>query len=295
MKKWMALLCVLCCLGGACRAEGTEWKQEDWTAVTAALASDTPNPVPEERRITVRPGELFAGKTEDGWANILLLSTDAPDRKRNFGRSDALMVCRVNLNSGDVFLLSLPEDALVTLPGFPQDMALRYVNCFGGPMLTVKTVNEALGLRLNRYCAVNMDAFMEIVDALGGVTMDLTEGEGQALGLTAGPHRLDGAQALRYVKLRRQGDGAKRARALLEAVARQAVSGGSLNHALHLIDLLLPAMDTNLTTDDLVNLAFALFGQETPGRLESRGLMPGEVGKLDDRAAAREFLYAEGE
>ena len=297
MKRWLALMCALWCLAANCFAEDILWSAEEWEAVAAAMASDVPDPVPEWRRMRVNARALRTAQEdaqEAGWANLLLLSTDAEDIDRNSGRSDALMVCRVNLDSGNAYLLSLPEDAMVVLPGLPEPVALRYVNCFGGPALTAKTVNQALGLRINRYCAVNIEAFTSIVDVMGGVTLDLTVGEAEALGLSAGRQLLNGEESLRYVKLRQSGDGAQRGRALLEAVLRQALSGESLGQALNLADMMLPRLDTNLLTDDVVDLAFALFGQETPGTMLTMGLDSGR--ELTGGAeASRAFLYTEGE
>ena len=300
MKRWMALVCLLCCLAGACRAEEGVWYRQDWEWTIAALASDDPNPVPEAMRISVRPDDVRsreAEQTEKDFANVLLLSTDAPEGEPNFGRTDAMLVCRVNLQTGDTYLLSLPEGAMAEVQGVPERIALRYINCFGGPLLAAKTINETLGLQINRYCAVNMAAFITIVDALGGVMMDLTEGEADALDLNAGKNQLNGLQALKYVKLRRQGDGALRARALLEAVSRQALNGGTVNTELKLMDMLMPAIDTNMTTDDLIDLAFALFGQETPGKMATRGLAVKDGEMLDEEAAemSRAFLYGKGD
>ena len=292
MKRCAALICLLCCLLGGALAEKQEWTGAEWARLKEALASDKVNPVPEGRRMAAP--KLSAG--EKDFANVLLLSTDAPEGEKNFGRADAILVCRVDLTTGDMHLVSLPEDALAEVDGLPQAVALRYVNCFGGPALVASVVNKALGLSVNRYCAVSEEAFERAVDTLGGVSMELTAGEGQALGLSEGRHTLQGRQALRYVRLRRTGDGSLRIRALLEAALQQAVARNSLSGALQLIDAVLPCLSTNLTTEDLVNLAFALFGQETPGSFAALGLKADGEGRLMGGAEqCRAFLYEKGE
>lgn len=292
MKRWLALAWILCCLTGCARAEMGSWTQGEWRNVVEALASDEAEPVRESRRVSYRSAWLPAA--EKGFANLLLLSTDSPDIERNFGRADAILVCRVNLITGETRLLSLPEDALVPLPETPEPIALRYVNCFGGAGLTARCVNEALGLRVSRFCAVNIESFIKIVDSLGGVVMELTEGEAQALGLTMGEQTLNGEQALRYVKLRQPGDGSTRVRTLLSAVLRQTAADGSVNRVLGLADLLLPSVDTNLTTDDIIDLIFALLGQEKPISFQELGLTA-QSGSLDESlmAQSRRFLYGE--
>lgn len=292
MKRWLALVCVLCCLAGCAGAEKKDWTQEEWESVVMALASDESEPVPKSRRVSFRSSWLPAA--ERGSANLLLISSDTPDIDHNFGRADAILVCRINLWTGETRLLSLPEDALVALPETPEPIALRYVNCFGGAGLTARCINDALNLGITHFCAINIDAFIEIVDALGGVAMELTEGEAEALDLEHGIQKLTGEQALRYVKLRRTGDGSTRLRALLSAVLRETTEGGSIRQVLSLADLLLPSVDTNLTTDNILDLVFALFGQDHAVPFDAMGLTA-EQGSLDGglMTKSRRFLYGE--
>ena len=292
MKRWLALVWILCCLTGCVQAEKGDWTQEEWQAVLDALASDEAEPVPENRRVPFRSAWMPAA--EKNFANLLLLSSDSPDIEKNFGRASAILVCRVDLITGKTRLLSLPEDALVTLPEVPEAIPLRYVNCFGGAGLTARCVNEALGLRVSRFCALNIDAFMEIVDGLGGVTMTLPEEEAAALEMEKGSQKLNGEQALGYVKLRHTGDGSVRLRGLLSAVMRQTAESGSTSQALRLADLMLPAVDTNLTTSELLDLVFAIYNQPQSAFIEARGLMA-DSGILDYgmMVQSKTFLYGE--
>ncbi len=292
MKRWLALACLLCCLTGCALAEKGNWTQEEWQAVLDALVSDEAEPVPESRRAIYRSAWLPAA--EKSFANLLLLSSDSPDIEKNFGRASAVLVCRVDLATGKTKILSLPEDALVTLPEAPEPIPLRYVNCFGGAGLTARCVNEALGLRVSRFCALNIDAFIGIVDGLGGVIMTLTEEEAEALNMDKGSQMLNGEQALGYVKMRHAGDGSVRLRGLLSAVLRQTAESGSVNQAMRLADLILPAVDTNLTTSELLDLIFAIFSQPQSAFIEARGLMA-DSGSLDGgmMLQSRNFLYGE--
>ena len=105
-----ALLAFLLLFAGCAGAEKKGWTQEEWENVIMALASDDEEPVPESRRVSFRSGWLPSA--EKGFINLLLISSDAPDIDRNFGRADAILVCRTNLWTGETRLLSLPEDAL---------------------------------------------------------------------------------------------------------------------------------------------------------------------------------------
>ncbi len=292
MKRLLALALILCCLTGCAWAEQGSWTQEEWHAVLDALASDEAEPVPENRRVPFRSDWLAA--EEKGFANILLISSDSADIEKNFGRASAMMICRVDLKTGNARLLSLPEDALVTLPEAPEAIPLRYVNCFGGPGLTARCLNEALDLRISRYCAINIMAFIESVDTLGGVTMELTKKEAKALDLKKGNQKLSGEQALMYMKLRRDDDGSSRVRALLSAILRQTIENASLSQAMRLLDILLHGVNTNLTMDNLLDLVFALFSQQQPASVEALGLTS-ESGFLDAEVMVqcKQFLYGE--
>ncbi len=296
MRRLLTVICLLCCLAGVCRAESSRaWTDEGWADIKEALASDEKEPVPATYRITPRTtrGRLWTPpKDEKGFFNVLLMSTDATDPDHNFGRTDALLLCRVNLNTGDTRVLSLPESSRIMVQGLPEPVALRYVNCFGGPLLTMQTIDSTLDLYVNRYCAMSMDAFISAVDAFGGIALHLTAEDAYALGLSGGDNKLSGVQALRYVQLRRQEGNAGRMHDTLEAVLAQAAGEGSVSGALKLADSLLPALDTNITTDDLVNLTFALFGQETPGAFDAFSI---KTFGASETKKGRDFLLNQGE
>ena len=276
------LWCVLCC----CRAEGG-WTEDGWAALRADLASDTALPVPAEHRILPAP----APQVPEGQAlTLLLMGTDAPDVKENFGRTDLLLLCRLDFEKGSIRLLSLPEEATVSLPSLPGRIMLRHVNCFGGPLLTLQTVNGALGVSASRYCAVNFAVFQDIVDALGGVALNLTESEALALGVPPGDRMLTGEEALRYVRLRRQGDGSGRAMALLEAVANQLSRQEGIGNAYRLMDLMLPRLDTNLSTKNLMDAAVSFLGRNAAVDVSAWSLKSGPEGNLGDGGRCLEFL-----
>lgn len=290
MRRLTCVLCILLCFLLPAPAL-SEWTSSQWAAVRAALAGDAAEPVPSELRIA-SSAPLPQGE-EDRGLTVLLFGCDAPDISRNFGRADLMLLCRVDFLTGDIRLLSLPEEAAVQLPGLPGEIMLRHVNCFGGPLLLLQTVNQYLNAGAGRYCAVNFDTFRQVVDALGGVPMTLTAGEAQALDLAEGEQWLTGQDALRYVRLRRQGDGSARARKLMEAIALRFTSQASMREVYRLMDLLLPLLDTNLTTKNLVDAAANTAGRQEPGSFSAESL-PFD-GALDDEArqALRTFLYGE--
>ena len=257
----------------------TAWAAEEsagdaWAMILATLASDEPDPVPPAWRVAVTEKELDAAPGLDKRVlNILLLSSDAPDMGENRGRTSLMLICSVKKDTGEITLVSLPEEAQAPVQGLPQPVALEYVGCFGGPLLAVRTINEALGLNIERYCAVNFQGFVAAVDVMDGVELPLTEAEREALGLEDGVSRLSGEQALRYVRLRRGASAMERPRKLLEALLNRAVSSG-LDGAFALMGNLLPMIDTNLSTGNLIDLLFAVLGGETPGAFRTAQVQP---------------------
>ena len=280
----MLLALLVCPFAGAEKAE-----KADWDRVTEALLADEEHPVPPEWRVWANPGNLSRREGLDPRVmNILLLSTDAADIADNWGRTDLMILCSIHLEAGVIRLVSLPETAYVQVDGLPESIRAKFVSCFGGPLLAVKTVNEWLGLNAVRFCAVNEGAFVNLVDTVGGVPMELTDGEAEALGLEAGEALLSGKQALRYVRLRRAGNTWERPRKLLQALLSRVGERGA-DAAFSMAEALLPAMDTNLTTGDLINLIFSLLIRETPATIETASLSEKEAEQGE--AWCRRVLY----
>ena len=290
MRRLTALICALALLGACVRAE-TVWTEDAWADVRAELYSDSAEPVPEEYRV---PLSSFsnAKMEDDGGLTILLMASDAPDMDHNFGRTDLMLLCRMDYLTGDICLISLPEEAMVAVPGLPGDVMLRHVNCFGGPHLVLDTVNSLLDAGAYRYCAVNYDAFREIVDLLGGIDIRLTEREAAALEMEPGKNTLNGDQAIKYVQLRHTGEGSLQAQTLMEALANTWTARGSLKDAYRALDLLLPLVDTNLTTKDILTAVVNMVGRTAPGAFVTGGLSTDENGRLGNQArdALRAFL-----
>lgn len=151
--------------------------------------------------------------------NLLLIGADArsgPSRPR----SDTLMLLHVPEGRGSVRVVSLPRDLLVEIPRCegPKGKALParrgLINSaftHGGATCTVKTVESLTDVRIDRSAVLDFAGFAEIVNALGGVEVALphaVDDPKSGLSLPAGRHRLNGKQALAYVRVRHGfGDG----------------------------------------------------------------------------------------
>jgi len=119
-------------------------------------------------------------------------------------RTDTIMVAHIPDNDTPPTLLSLPRDSNVDIPGHGNSKINAAFSLGGAPLL-VKTVEGATGLRIDHYAEISFGGFAGIVDAVGGVEMDIPEEmHDTKTGATipAGHQTLDGTQALAFVRMR---------------------------------------------------------------------------------------------
>ena len=231
-----------------------------------------PMPVPEDERVTVE--DLAATHDlPDGWQNILLLGTDVRDTD-NYGRSDSMIVLSVNLETCQAKLTSFMRDIWVKIPGVKQENKLNAACYFGGPELTMKTLNQYFGLDLEYYAMVNLNCMADIIDQLGGVRLDVTEAERKALnkGLfdlssRSGMEKLEksgeqvllnGNQAVAFARIRQIDSDYRRTerqRTVLTTLARQLQEEGPIA-IINVITGMLQYVKTNLSPRQLMTLAY---------------------------------------
>jgi LCP family protein required for cell wall assembly len=171
------------------------------------------------------------GSGPKGSMNILLAGVDRRDgmtdqqiRSLHLGkvggqRSDTMMLVHISSRHDKVTVVSLPRDSLVTIPEHRSNGAegargarigarqgkLNWSYMYGGPNLTVQTVEEATGVHVDHYVEVNFLGFLKVVDALGGVTVCTDQpinDPKSGLRLPAGKSNVDGPTALAYARAR---------------------------------------------------------------------------------------------
>lgn len=119
-------------------------------------------------------------------------------------RTDTIMVAHIPDNDTPATLLSLPRDSNVEIPGHGVNKINAAFSLGGAPLL-VKTVEGATGLRIEHYAEISFGGFAGIVDAVGGVEMDIAEemrDTKTGAVIPAGKQTLDGVQALAFVRMR---------------------------------------------------------------------------------------------
>ena len=146
---------------------------------------------------------------------FLMMGVDAKDVKKSKGtRTDTLMLFKVNFDSGNIDILSLPRDTRVLVKG--KEDKLNHAHAYGGSSLTIRTVEDFLGIDLNYYVKVDYNAVKSIVDAIGGIEIDVpqrmrhsdpTADPPLKINLNPGLQTLDGQEAHDFLRFRSYPDG----------------------------------------------------------------------------------------
>ena len=149
--------------------------------------------------------------------NILLVGSDSRDglTRRQLGRiqtvevpgrrTDTIMILHVSPDRPKPVMVSLPRDLRATVNGRTNKINAAFT--FGGPDLLVKTVEETTGLAINHYAEIDFAGFLEVVDALGGVTLCNRSGHRlddayANLHMDPGCQHMNGVKALAFVRAR---------------------------------------------------------------------------------------------
>ncbi|MFI6255136.1 LCP family protein [Micromonospora zamorensis] len=194
--------------------------------------------VPEAERPQV--GE--AGK---GAMNIMMLGSDSRDPDNESGsRTDTIIVAHLPKDRSSAQLISIPRDTWVSVPKSAtgrggKDAKINASFAWGGVPLMVQTVEKFTGVRIDHVAIVDFGGFKEIVDALGGINVDVEKGFTTLYGLNghrtfnAGKQKMDGATALDYARERHafaDGDFARirHQQQVIKAILDKAASGGTL-------------------------------------------------------------------
>lgn len=140
--------------------------------------------------------------------NILLLGID--QRANEPSRTDSIIVLSINKDTSEVAMISIPRDSRVEVPGRKVDK-INNIMVYGGVSLTKATVEKLLEVPIHHYVYTNFTGFEGIVDSLGGVSLDVEKSmrviEPKEVALKKGYQKLNGEQALAYVRFRKDSEG----------------------------------------------------------------------------------------
>ncbi|MCE1175145.1 MAG: LCP family protein [Propionibacteriales bacterium] len=135
-----------------------------------------------------------------GPLNFVLMGSDSRGSDR--GRSDSLMVAHLNTARDKVYLITLPRDLYVEIPGHGKNK-INAAYSFGGPALTVKTVQNLLSTRMDHTVVIDFEGFIGLTTDVGGVTVfNETDSTNLGFHFPRGNITISGEQALAYVRER---------------------------------------------------------------------------------------------
>ena len=218
---------------------------------------------------------------ETGYVNVALFGLDSRENDLGKGnRSDTIMIASLNRETKEVKLVSVYRDTLLEL----DDGSFNKANAaysFGGPEAAISMLNRNLDLDIEDYVSVNFLAMADVVDALDGVDIELTDEEvvhmnnycvetSEVTGKSyeriepevGGTYHLNGVQAVSYARIRYTAGGdftrTERQRLLIEKVVEKAKDAGIVKIN-EIIDAVLPEVSTSLSASEILQMAVGVF------------------------------------
>ena len=214
---------------------------------------------------------------EEGYTNVALFGLDSRENDLGKGnRSDTIMIASLNNDTKEVKLVSIYRDTLLELDDGSYNKA-NAAYAFGGPEGAVSLINRNLDMNIEKYVTVNFNALVDVIDAVGGLDLELTHDEvvhmnnycvetSKVTGKSyekiepevEGTYHLNGVQAVSYSRIRYTAGGdfkrAERQRLVLEKIADkvQNMSVGTVNK---IIDSVFPQISTNFTLAEMIGYA----------------------------------------
>lgn len=275
-------------------------------------------------RTELTKSEEELGITDDVWQdknviNIALFGVDSRSVEENIGRSDAIMIASFDGKHHKVKIVSIMRDSQVKVDGYGYTK-INHAYAYGGAELAIKTLNQNFGLNIKDYVTVNFYQLADVIDALGGMELEITEAERKNMNVyikeaadfagrdyetvkKSGLQKLTGEQVVAYARIRYVGNSdftrTERQREVIEKVFQQMLNTNVLRYPA-LLDTLLPMIETSLSNTEILGVASKLIMFGTPkfeqGRFPLDGQYRSGGGNLiyDLDAAANKlhrFLY----
>ncbi len=244
--------------------------------------------------------EVTEGVETTGYKNIVLYGVDARNNSYEGAiRSDTIMIVSINQDTKKVKIASVYRDSYLKIGKSFDKITHAYAN--GGPTLSLSALNTNLDLDLKEFVTVNFGVVVDVIDAVGGIDMEITSEEVKYINnyikeinnvtgkkssriTKAGTHHLDGAQALAYSRIRYTNGGdykrTERQRTVLDLVFKK-VKKMNLMKLNNLVDTILPEVSTNISTNEIISLLTQVASydiEETTGwPYDVKGYQPADV------------------
>lgn len=227
--------------------------------------------------------------TREEYTTIALFGLDSRDVTSDTGnRSDTIIIASVNNKTKEVKLVSVYRDCYLELAnpanGNHEGMytKITHAYAYGGPKAAIATMNKNLDLQITEYVTVNFASLTDVINDLGGITVNVDEAERQSVNIwlpetaeiagmsytnlyETGDVTLDGLQAVTYCRIRNIGNGdidrAGRQREVLGAILEKAKQS-DLTTLNRILDDVLPSISTSLSKKEIIGLMASVFDYE---------------------------------
>ena len=212
--------------------------------------------------------------TSNDVVNILLIGTDNRTAGA-VGRSDAMILVSINQKTETIYLTSFLRDCYVAIPGY-SNTRLNHAFAYGGPDLLMETLQNNFKVHIDRYVAVDFFSFMDVIDVLGGLDLELSEEEVKVTNKyiwsmnklmdvewsedyiwTTGQMHLNGKQVLCYCRDRYTGSDyqrTQRQRNVINGLIQKALSSSPAT-LVDLCQVVLPQITTDMEKSEILNYA----------------------------------------
>ncbi|QED49663.1 polyisoprenyl-teichoic acid--peptidoglycan teichoic acid transferase TagU [Cytobacillus dafuensis] len=212
---------------------------------------------PIDRKMSEKRVEEITLEKQEPFS-VLMLGVD--EREDDRGRSDSIIVLTINSNQNSVKMLSIPRDTRTEIVGYGKEDKINHAYAFGGIEMAMATVENFLDIPIDYYIQINMEGFKDIVDAVGGITVnndfDFSYG---GVHFPKGEITLNGDKALLFSRMRHEdprGDAGRqlRQRQIIQAIIKEGASLSSLTNYNQVFNALGNNIKTNLNFNEMVEI-----------------------------------------
>lgn len=230
------------------------------TSYTLYLGYDIQKKLASHPGISKAKKALTEKPSTDEPFNVLLIGSDTRGEER--GRSDTIIIMRIIPKEKKAFLISIPRDYRVEIPGYGK-RKINAAYALGGAELAIKTVSEFLDIDIHHYAVIDFQGFVKVVDALGGVTINiekrLYEPNNSKVNLYPGVQRLNGSQALSYVRFRHDEEGdfgrIRRQQQFIKAVVDELLKPSAVPKYPRIANIVAENVETDMSINEILSLA----------------------------------------
>ncbi|WP_181537144.1 LCP family protein [[Anoxybacillus] calidus] len=213
-----------------------------------------------------RPDAEKRNLKEESFSILFIGVDDSESRKfHESTRTDALILATFNPKDESVKMVSIPRDSYVYIPSEESYDKINHAHVYDGVKGTVETVEELFDIKIDYYVKMNFYAFIDVVDALGGIKVEVpydisekdSEDHHNAIVLKKGVQTLNGEEALALARTRKKDNDierGKRQQEIIKAIVKKAASMHAVTKYDDIIEAVGKNMKTNLTFNEMMSL-----------------------------------------